>query len=685
MAEETLSPLTQTGTTESAGAPERGRTRLRFWRSPPDQPHWARPALLGIVVLAGALYSWNIGRSGYADYYAVAVKSMSVSWKAFFYGAFDPGASITLDKLAGAFLPQALSARIFGYHEWSLTLPQVVWGVLSVLVLYRLVRRWLGAAAGLLAAGLFALTPIVASVFGHAMEDGALTLCLLLAADAFMIAVAGARTRWLILAAVWVGVGFQMKMLEAWMVVPAFAVTYLLVAPASWRRRAGQVAIAGVVLAAVSLSWVLLYTVTPAGERPYVDATTNDNAFSMVFGYNGVDRFGLHVPGAARTDFTDPSRSADLVLPPELERLAAPPPEVPEPQPVPEPGAEPVPEPAPEPAPAPKAEEPPQAWHKLFGDRYATQVGWLYPLALAGLAAGLVRYRRTRRDDPVWGGFLLWGLWLLTFAVVLSRMTVMHSAYLVALAPPLAALAAAGAVLGLRLYRERRTAWLLPSVLVAQLAWVGYLATRYADFLPWLAWISLGGAAVATAVLAVGVLQRTTVAPAAVAGLAAVLMLPCAWGLSAFDHKYAGTAFEAGAGPSGPVGVDLDSGTRDTLTDAQRRLYDYLQANREGARYLAATTSWQTAGQFIVPTGERFLPMGGFSGQVPEPTLAQVRQMVAAGELRYVVLGGAGGLLTTDSELYRIVAWAAAGCPLVPPAEHGGDPGLFVFRCTAGA
>ncbi|GAA4535010.1 ArnT family glycosyltransferase [Amycolatopsis samaneae] len=642
--------------------------------------------MLGVVLLAGALYSWNIGRSGYAHYYAVAVKSMSVSWKAFFYGAFDPGASITLDKLAGAFLPQALSARIFGFHEWSLTLPQVVWGVLSVLVLYRLVRRWLGAAAGLLAAGLFAFTPIVASMFGHAMEDGALTLCLLLAADAFVIAMTRARTRWLVLAAIWVGIGFQAKMLEAWMVVPAFVVTYLLVAPGTWWRRAGQLAIAGAVLAAVSLSWVLLYTVTPARDRPSVDATTNDNAFSMVFGYNGLDRFGLHVPGAARTDFTDPSRSADLKLPPELERLVVPQPGIPEPpgepgQPVPEPAPEVAP---PDAAPAPRAEEPPRAWHKLFGERYATQVGWLYPLALAGLVAGLVQYRRARRSGSEWGGFVLWGLWLVTFAVVLSRMTVMHSAYLAALAPPLAALAAAGAVLGVRLFRERRAVWLLPSVLVAQLAWTGYLASRYAGFLPWLAWISVGGGTVAAVVLIAGALRRRALVPAAVVGLAAVLALPCAWGLSAFDHHYAGSAFEAGAGPSGPVGVDLDSDTSDTLTDAQRRLYDYLVAHQEGARYLAATTSWQTAGRFIMPTGQRFLPMGGFSGQVPHPTLARVRQLVETGELRHVVLGGAGGLLTNDTELYRIVVWVATRCPLVPPAEHGGDPGLFVFRCTAG-
>src|SRR5450631_4072510 len=101
--------------------------------------------------------------------------------RAFFYGAFDPKATITIDKLAGSFLPQALSARIFGFHPWALALPQVIEGVVAVLAMYRVVRRWAGVVPGLLAAGIFTLTPIAASMFGHSMEDGALTMCLVLA------------------------------------------------------------------------------------------------------------------------------------------------------------------------------------------------------------------------------------------------------------------------------------------------------------------------------------------------------------------------------------------------------------------------------------------------------------------------------------------------------------------------
>ena len=93
-----------------------GRRRWELWRSPADQPPWARPVLLAIAAVAAALYAWNITQAGLAPFYSVAVKSMSESWKAFFYGAFDPKATITIDKLAGSFPPQALSARIFGFQ-----------------------------------------------------------------------------------------------------------------------------------------------------------------------------------------------------------------------------------------------------------------------------------------------------------------------------------------------------------------------------------------------------------------------------------------------------------------------------------------------------------------------------------------------------------------------------------------
>ena len=280
--------------------PSSGRPRRRWelWRSPDGQPAWARPALLAIAAVAAALYAWNITQAGLAPFYSVAVKSMSESWKAFFYGALDPSATVTIDKLAGSFLPQALSARIFGFHAWSVALPQVIEGVISVLAMYRVVRRWAGVVPGLLAAALFTLTPIAASMFGHSMEDGALTMCLVLAADAYQRAVSEGRFRSLLMAGVWIGLGFQAKMLQAWMVLPALAVGYLVTAPTPLRRRLAHLGAAVVIMLAVSMSWIALYTFTPAADRPYVDGSTDNSAIAMVFGYNGVERFGVSFAGA---------------------------------------------------------------------------------------------------------------------------------------------------------------------------------------------------------------------------------------------------------------------------------------------------------------------------------------------------------------------------------------------------
>ena len=289
-------PPTPSGDGVPAAGP--GRRRWEFWRSPQGQPPWARPALLGIAAVAALLYARNLAGAGLAPFYSVAVKSMSVSWKAFFYGAFDPKATITIDKLAGSFLPQALSARVFGFHPWSLALPQVIEGVVSVLAMYRVVRRWAGPVPGLLAAGIFAATPIAASMFGHSMEDGALTMCLVLAADSWQRAVIEGRLRSLCWAGVWVGLGFQAKMLQAWIVLPALGIGYLLAAPGGLIRRLRQLGVAGLVMLAVSLSWIALYTFTPAADRPYVDGSTNNSAVAMVFGYNGVERFGISFPGS---------------------------------------------------------------------------------------------------------------------------------------------------------------------------------------------------------------------------------------------------------------------------------------------------------------------------------------------------------------------------------------------------
>ncbi len=536
-----------------------------FWRSPPGQPIWARPVLLGIAVAAVALYARNLPDAGFAFFYSTAVKSMSVSWKAFFYGAFDPAATITIDKLAGAFLPQALAARVFGFHPWSLALPQVIEGVVAVLVMYRVVRRWAGAMAGLLAAGIFAFTPVVASMFGHSMEDGALTLCLVLAADCWQRAVTGARLRSLVWSGVWVGLGFQVKMLQAWMIVPALALGYLLAAPARLRARLWHLGVAGAVMLAVSLSWIALYTFTSATSRPYIDGTTNNSAIAMVFGYNALERFDVPVPGAI-------TLGPGVMVP-----LG------------------------------------PGNWarnaYQLFGSGFGPQISWLFPLALLALVAGLVAWRRASQADPVRAGFVMWGIWLATFAVVFSTISIVaHTAYVASLAPPVAALSGAGIVMFWRWYRAGN--WpglLLPLAVAAELAWANRLWSDYPGFLPWARWaVTVAGAAAALTVAwpwrraprtrhepvgrtpqparrappetlrssvhagtpgeagARPRIRGRLLAAGLIAGVAVMLAPPVTWALSVLDPVYAGGSFNAIAGPGG--GGEIPSTSRPPWT-----------------------------------------------------------------------------------------------------------------------
>ena len=713
-----------------------GRRRWELWRSPADQPPWARPVLLAIAAVAAALFAWNITQAGLAPFYSVAVKSMSESWKAFFYGAFDPQATITIDKLAGSFAPQALSARIFGFSQWSLALPQVIEGVITVLVMYRVVRRWAGVVPGLLAAALLALTPIAASTFGHSMEDGALVMCLVLAADAYQRAVMDARLRSLLWAGVWVGLGFQAKMLEAWMVLPALAIGYLVAAPVGLRRRLWHIGAAGVVMLAVSLSWIALYAFTPASDRPYVDGSTDNSAVAMVFGYNGLERFGISFPGAV-TSGPAVGGGVGAGLPAGAAGggggFAA--------------GGTGGPRPA-------AGNGFGIGWTKLLGSGYAAEIGWLYPLAVLALVFGLIWRRQAERSDQIRGGFVFWGVWLLTFGLIFSDMSrIPHTAYLASLAPPLAALSAAGVVMFWRLYRARGwRGWMLPVAVAAELAWTLFVWSSYGGFLPWARTAAVVAGVIAVIVLAGAKLSQRTqarlVTVGLAAGVAAMLAATTTWAASVLDGKYAGSSFNAGAGPETGAGLGAGGGgqaladgrpfakfaehygfgapdglrggagpagrrgrgaagaevgnaivtSTNAMTSAEERLYGYLMAHRDGASYLLAVPSWSEASPYILYTGQEVLAMGGFTGSVPEPTLARVKELVSSGQLRYFLVDGTGagpaaGPGSAHPTTQAIASWVTNSCATIAASDYGGtssgtsassSPGtLYVCRANS--
>ncbi len=270
-----------------------GSLPWRFWRSPADQPRWARPALLIVTALAGLAYAWRFDQAYLEPFYGGAARSMAMNLHNFVYGAADPWGTVSVDKLPGALWFQALSLRIFGFHVWALVLPQVVEGMLTVLVLYRAVRRVAGAGAGLVAAVVLAGSPVVILLDRGNISDSLLILLLVLAADATIRACQTGRLRSLLWAGALVGFAFQAKMLQAWIVLPALFLAYLVAAPAaSFLRRVWHVATATLVVAVVSLSYMSAVSLVPQSSRPYVDGSCNDSLFNQVFSYNGFSRLG---------------------------------------------------------------------------------------------------------------------------------------------------------------------------------------------------------------------------------------------------------------------------------------------------------------------------------------------------------------------------------------------------------
>ncbi len=673
-----------------------------------------RLALTAIAAWAGLSYAWALGQGTLEYYYAAAVRSMSMSWHNFIFGAFDPAGTITLDKLPGAFWIQALSVRAFGFHPWAIVLPQAVEGVLTVLVLYHAVSRLAGAAAGLIAALVLAVSPATVALDRGNISDSLLILLLVLAADAVSGAITagaeGSRTLGegiggVVLAAVWVGLAFQTKMIQAWMVLPALGLAYLLCGPGSAGRRAAQLAVAGTLTALVSLSWMIAVSLVPQADRPYVDGSHNDSIFEQVFVYNGFGRFGDQTPqqllaALARSGSTPPtSTQVQVQLPAgaSLSPAGATPVPVqgqpdplfqtapPQGQPSPAPGpAGPASAPAgPEPgatrivlAPSPGSSTstvtgtlPPAAvpYRLLRGD-LGRDTGWLIPAAFVVAAWGIASRRREPRGDPLRACFILWGGWLVTLFAVFSAITTINAYYTAALSPPVAAILGAGVV----------AAWSPEQTPVGRVIGLDVIAVGTMVYAVWLA--SSSGAQVpgwvvpvliAAGLAAVGVTAWALVAgtgawfaASLAAGLIAVLLAPALAAASVTVTRHG--AFDTPFEPAQTAQDVKRAGETPALLNPSITQW---QTRQDGAPDVMAAQTVAVPSLIIYDRGIEALPVGGVDGTTPSPTLGQLQADIRQGLFHLVWI-----LADTDPRMQ----WVASHCArlslrfyLCEPADAG--------------
>jgi 4-amino-4-deoxy-L-arabinose transferase-like glycosyltransferase len=591
-----------------------------------------------VAALAFLSYSWGSGHAQLETFYGAAVRSMSQSWHDFFFGALDPWGTVSVDKLPGALWIQALSVRLFGFHIWAMVLPQAIEGTLTVLVLYRAVRRVGGAGAGLVAAVALAATPVTILLNRGNISDSLLILLLVLAADATTAAFMTGRLQSLVLAGVWIGLAFQAKMLQAWIVLPALYLAYLVASPvASLERRVGQVALSFFAVVAVSLSWMCVVSLVPAQERPYVDGSCNNSVFSQVFLYNGVDR--------AHGTLLDQRGCSQ----PPVGRVASPSGSAPTHALGPGPG-------------------------RFLDGGLARESAWLFVPSLVALVGVLVARRRYSRTDPWRAAALLWGVWQLLTWSFISTSHFLNGYYLAALAPPMAALCGLGFALAWKLREQTR---LVPVLALGTVAF----GVAYA------VWLVPDAAGVRTWVIATSVL----------ATLGAV-------GFQTASLRHNRRPWERGTGLSFALLALLLGGVWASATAVHDELGPFDSPYQPAALTAAGHAGWQrtidgwpalaaraahvplsssivtneTAAKSsgpILASGREYLPVGGFSGQVPSTqlhtfindvrtgrvtsVLVEVAPMTRNPDMRWVLAhchaqSGGATTIRNDSDVYRM-------------------------------
>ncbi|WP_411151749.1 ArnT family glycosyltransferase [Streptomyces sp. A30] len=670
-------------------APESGEPKQpfvrRLWRGRPEDPRWARPSFLGLLLATAVLYLYNLSASGYSNsFYSAAVQAGTKSWKAMFFGSLDASNAITVDKPSAFLWPMEIAARIFGLNSWTILTPEVLMGVGTVAVVYASVRRRFGPGAGLIAGAVLALTPVAALMFRFNNPDAMLALLMALACYFVVRALEDGRTKWLVWAGVAIGFAFLAKTLQAFVILPSLAIVYAVCAPVNLKKRFGQLALATGAMVVAGGWWVAIVELWPASSRPYIGGSQNNSFLELTFGYNGLGRINGEETGSVGGGGGGTGQWGET------------------------------------------------GWDRMFNSEIGAQISWLLPAALILLVAGLVATRKLDRTSVTRSSFLVWGGSLLITMVVFSYMAgIFHQYYTIALAPYIAAVVGMGSA---TLWEKRSEMWAsltLAAAVVAGTAWGYVLLNRTPDYLPWLKWLVLiGGLVAALGLVFVARLGRQLALAAAGLGIVAALAGPAAYTLSTVNSAHTGsipTAGPAGASmmggrgggpggggmgggfpgggqnqqngngntqggtPGGGTGTFPGGGTPGqnqqgngvpgggrtgdggtgggggmggllngaTVTDEAKKL---LETDADQYTWAAAAIGAQNAASYQLSTGDPVMAIGGFNGTDPSPTLAQFKQYVTDGKIHYFISSGTGGGMggSSDGTSSQITTWVEA-------------------------
>ncbi|MDZ5721363.1 glycosyltransferase family 39 protein, partial [Bacillus sp. SXabc123] len=633
--------------------------------------------LILILLIAAFLNMYNIWQDDTANqYYLAAVKSMTQSFHNFFYASFDPSGFVTVDKPPVVLWIQTIFALIFGVHTWGVTLPQALSGVGSVFLLYRMIKPAFGIGAARIAALVMALTPIAAAVSRTNNIDSMLVFTLLLGSACLLRAVKQGKLVWLLTSFALIGLAFNMKMMQAFMVLPAFVLFYLIASRVSLKKKIGSLILSLVLLTGLSISWAVVVDSTSSSSRPYVGSSQTNSVLELAFGYNGTERLLGQTTGLAQGDINaagggnmqnhntmQAPNSSESSGNSKLDGSAAN-----------QNGNQSF-------GNHSQAPQPPTGQNgtsnggggtrptgggggksmnmfgtgdagplRLFQSALSGQISWMLPFALIGLLGGIVSWYRDRRGQAAeMKETIFWAAWLVPVAGFFSIAGFFHQYYLIMLAPPIAALSGIGWYTMYRLYKNNKdwASCLLPAAVLITAAFQVYILSAYTSQIGsvWMYVLGLSGLGITLALL---MLKRSHPfsKQLTIISLCVLLLTPVYW--SATPLLYGGNSVLPESGPqlkSSANGGNMFSSEVDT------GLLSYLRKHNTGEEYLFATLTTVTAAPYIIHENESVMAMGGFNGTDPILTVSELKKLVKEGKVKYFLLSG------NNSGNSELVSW----------------------------
>ncbi|MHC6592116.1 ArnT family glycosyltransferase [Arthrobacter sp. C152] len=576
-------------------------TALRPGLAPSGSWPWEKIGLAALLLGTATAFLWGLDRNGWANpYYSAAAQAGSQNWKAFFYGSLDAGNLITVDKPPLSIWIMSLSVRLFGLNSWALLVPQALMGVATTWLIYKIIRRSHPAALALLGGLIYATTPVVVLMSRYNNPEPLMGLLTVTAAYFIIRGIEDNRWTWYLLAGTSLGLGFMAKQIQAFLPIPALVLAVLLFGAGTIASRLLRLLGA---LGALVISggwWMAIVELTPAANRPYIGGSATNSILELTLDYNGLARF---------LRFTEGSETG-------------------------------------RPVPAQGPDSYDGGFGRLFNANFAPEGAWLLLTALMSSVALIVLWKQLGSRRSTKALVATGVVWLVTSYCLLSFMgTMTHTYYTFSLAAPSAVVVPLG-IHFLWIQRQRIAPRLIGAVLVAG---TGYVAWRIFQYSNEWGLVPLFDVFVIGLTVAgwLGARRRLMTSLTLALVPIALVLAPLATDVITLSNSHEGT------NPlSGPVGNNPNSLSAHLQAayvgdpPLARHLGFGLKPSVEvtallqdstSSRWAAATYTAQDAALYALASGRPVIPLGGWLGNDPAPTLTQFKAMVRDDNVAYFI------------------------------------------------